>query len=208
MIVPLLREAGRPVKANLSPDAGLLAAIDEAAAARGLTRSAIGFPAHKPPCHPRARASAPPTSDPAGPITNRRSRYRPSEGAQSEEFYPWLISSPLSISGSVRATGCLTYRRSKYYLLDNVMEADCGVSDHHEGPGDNSKGYPGASRVEARRSGQVFMHPDGSVVLLPKRPASVLRGIVKPRRRPATIEEMSEAAAAGAVADALPRRRR
>ena len=25
-----------------------------------------------------------------------------------------------------------------------------------------------------------FMHPDGSVVLLPKRPASVLRGIVKP----------------------------
>jgi AbrB family looped-hinge helix DNA binding protein len=53
-----------------------------------------------------------------------------------------------------------------------------------------------------------FMHPDGSVVLLPKRPASVLRGIVKPRRRPATIEEMSKAAAAGAIADALPRRRR
>ena len=45
-----------------------------------------------------------------------------------------------------------------------------------------------------------FMHPDGSVVLLPKRPASALRGIVKPRRRPATIEEMSEAA--GAAADA------
>jgi AbrB family looped-hinge helix DNA binding protein len=51
-----------------------------------------------------------------------------------------------------------------------------------------------------------FMHPDGSVVLLPKRPASVLRGIVKPRR-PVTIEEMSEAAAAGAIANALPRRR-
>ena len=32
---------GRPVKANLSLDAGLLAAIDEAAAARGLTRSAF-----------------------------------------------------------------------------------------------------------------------------------------------------------------------
>src|SRR5229473_1297134 len=37
-----------------------------------------------------------------------------------------------------------------------------------------------------------FMHPDGSVVLLPKRPASVLRGIVKPRRRPAAIERMLE----------------
>ncbi len=40
-IVPLVRDAGRPAKANLSLDAGLLAAIDEAAAARGLTRSAF-----------------------------------------------------------------------------------------------------------------------------------------------------------------------
>jgi antitoxin PrlF len=50
-----------------------------------------------------------------------------------------------------------------------------------------------------------FVHPDGSVVLLPKLPASALRGIVKPGRRPVTIEEMS--AAAGA-ADATPRARR
>ncbi len=40
-IVPLLIETGRLVKANLSLDAWLLAAIDDAAAARGLTRSAI-----------------------------------------------------------------------------------------------------------------------------------------------------------------------
>lgn len=40
-LVPLVRDASRPVKANLSLDAGLLAAIDEAAAARGLTRSAF-----------------------------------------------------------------------------------------------------------------------------------------------------------------------
>ena len=46
-----------------------------------------------------------------------------------------------------------------------------------------------------------FMHPDGSVVLLPKRSASILRGTVKARRR-ASIEEISEAAAG-----ALPRRR-
>ena len=44
-----------------------------------------------------------------------------------------------------------------------------------------------------------FVHPDGSVVLLPKLPASALRGILKkPRRRPVTIEAMSEAAASGA----------
>jgi predicted RNase H-like HicB family nuclease len=40
-IVPLVMETGRPVKANLSLDAGLLSAIDEAAEARGLTRSAF-----------------------------------------------------------------------------------------------------------------------------------------------------------------------
>jgi predicted RNase H-like HicB family nuclease len=40
-IVPLLLDAGRPAKANLSIDAGLLSAIDEAAKAHGLTRSAF-----------------------------------------------------------------------------------------------------------------------------------------------------------------------
>lgn len=39
--VPLVLDAGRPVKANLSLDAGLLEAIDEAAERRGLTRSAF-----------------------------------------------------------------------------------------------------------------------------------------------------------------------
>ncbi len=44
-----------------------------------------------------------------------------------------------------------------------------------------------------------FVHPDGSVVLLPKLPASALRGIVRPRRRRVTIGEMAAAAAAGAA---------
>jgi predicted RNase H-like HicB family nuclease len=39
--VPLVLDAGRPVKANLSLDAGLLDAIDEAADRHGLTRSAF-----------------------------------------------------------------------------------------------------------------------------------------------------------------------
>ena len=39
--VPLVLDAARPVKANLSLDAGLLSAIDEAAERRGLTRSAF-----------------------------------------------------------------------------------------------------------------------------------------------------------------------
>ncbi len=45
-----------------------------------------------------------------------------------------------------------------------------------------------------------FVHPDGTVVLLPILPASALRGILRSRRRrPVTIAEMTEAAAAGAV---------
>ena len=39
--IPLIRDTGRPVKANLSLDAGVLAAIDAAAARRKLTRSAF-----------------------------------------------------------------------------------------------------------------------------------------------------------------------
>ena len=52
-----------------------------------------------------------------------------------------------------------------------------------------------------------FVHPDGSVAILPKLPAQALRGIVKPRRRPVTIEAMNEAATAGAT-EAVRRRKR
>jgi antitoxin PrlF len=53
-----------------------------------------------------------------------------------------------------------------------------------------------------------FLHPNGSVVLLPKLPAATLRGIVKPRQPPVTIEEMEEAAVSGATELALHRKRR
>ncbi len=44
-----------------------------------------------------------------------------------------------------------------------------------------------------------FVHPDGTVVLLPKLSASSLRGMLKSRRRPVAIAEMTEAAAKGAT---------
>jgi len=40
-MVPLVRETGKPVKANLSIDSGVLAAIDEEAGRRKLTRSSF-----------------------------------------------------------------------------------------------------------------------------------------------------------------------
>ena len=41
VLIPLLLDAGRSVRANVTFDAGLLEAIDEAAKGRGLTRSAF-----------------------------------------------------------------------------------------------------------------------------------------------------------------------
>ena len=69
------------------------------------------------------------------------------------------------------------------------------VRDHlHLKPGDRVK---------------FFVHPDGSVVLLPKLRAAALRGIIKSRRRaPVAILEMTEAAAetAAGAAPRAPRR--
>ncbi len=53
-----------------------------------------------------------------------------------------------------------------------------------------------------------FVHPDGSVVLLPKLAASAVRGIVKSRNsRPVTTEQMTAAVAESALSR-NPRRRR
>jgi antitoxin PrlF len=49
-----------------------------------------------------------------------------------------------------------------------------------------------------------FLHPNGGVVLLPKLAASAPRGVVSSRQPPVTIEEMEEAAAAGAARLAAP----
>jgi hypothetical protein len=49
---------------------------------------------------------------------------------------------------------------------------------------------------------KLFLHPNGSVVLLPKLPVSALRGMLKVRRRPVTVKEMREATAAVANEDA------
>jgi AbrB family looped-hinge helix DNA binding protein len=43
-----------------------------------------------------------------------------------------------------------------------------------------------------------FLHPDGSVVLLPKLPVTALRGMIKHRGARVTIEDMDEAVIAGA----------
>lgn len=51
-----------------------------------------------------------------------------------------------------------------------------------------------------------FVHPDGSVVLLPKLPAMSLRGIVKPSRK-ISLAEMDAAIAAGGASGTRLRRK-
>jgi AbrB family looped-hinge helix DNA binding protein len=52
-----------------------------------------------------------------------------------------------------------------------------------------------------------FIHPDGSVVLLPKVPTSALRGIVKAPLPAVHVNEMDDAIADGTATRARTRRR-
>ncbi len=54
-------------------------------------------------------------------------------------------------------------------------------------------------RLKAGDRVKFFVHPDGTVVLLPKLPVSALRGILTRPRRPVTLERMREAIAEGAA---------
>jgi AbrB family looped-hinge helix DNA binding protein len=52
-----------------------------------------------------------------------------------------------------------------------------------------------------------FIHPDGSVVMLPTRPVTALKGMIKSDQRAPTIEEMDDAIAEGVVERVLGRGR-
>lgn len=52
-----------------------------------------------------------------------------------------------------------------------------------------------------------FIHPDGTVVLLPTLPVTALRGILRWHGPPATLEDMDAAIAEGAAAGSVRRRR-
>ena len=53
-----------------------------------------------------------------------------------------------------------------------------------------------------------FVHPDGSVALLPKIPISALRGMIKKQRRTVSINDMNDAARSASAARVARTRRR
>jgi AbrB family looped-hinge helix DNA binding protein len=94
-----------------------------------------------------------------------------------------------------------------YYFYRKVMEKRMESAITSKGQATIPKSIRDHLRLKPGDRVKFFVHPDGSVVLLPKLPVSALRGIVRPQGRPVTVEEMTDAAEAGA-AEGMPRRKR
>ena len=86
-----------------------------------------------------------------------------------------------------------------YYIPQNVMEHEMESAITVKGQATIPKAIREHLRLKPGDRIKFFVHPDGSVVLLPKLPAAALRGIIKARRRPVAVEAMNEAVAAGAA---------
>jgi antitoxin PrlF len=96
-----------------------------------------------------------------------------------------------------------------YYIRKEVMEAAMESAITVKGQATIPRAVRKHLGLKPGDRVKFFMHPDGSVVLLPKLPASALRGIVKSRRRPpVTIEKMTDAAREGAAGVAGRAKRR
>jgi antitoxin PrlF len=99
--------------------------------------------------------------------------------------------------------------RAGHYFLEKVMAPDMESALTSKGQATIPKAI--REHLGLKPGGRIrfFIHPDGSVVILPELPVSRLRGMLKSRkRRPVTIEEMDEAIAAGAAEGTVRRRAR
>ena len=86
----------------------------------------------------------------------------------------------------------LTNETNKYYFCIEVM----GLPWNLQSPPKAKLRFrrPSAiiSHLKPGDRVKFLVHPDGTVVLLPKIPVSALRGMLKSRRAPVTIDEMRE----------------
>jgi antitoxin PrlF len=95
---------------------------------------------------------------------------------------------------------------TRYYFYEMVMGSDMESAITSKGQATIPKAIREHLGLKPGDRIKFFVHPDGSVVLLPKLPVSVLRGIVAGRRRTVTIDEMDETVAEGAL-ETVPRAR-
>ena len=84
-----------------------------------------------------------------------------------------------------------------YYFYGKVMEMESSITV--KGQATIPKEIRRHLKLKPGDRVKFFLHPDGSVVLLPKIPATALRGMLRSRRlRAVTLDEMTKAAATGA----------
>jgi antitoxin PrlF len=95
-----------------------------------------------------------------------------------------------------------------YYICYNVMGANMESAITVKGQATIPKAIREHLRLKPGDRVKFFVHPDGTVVLLPKLPASALRGIVKAGRRSVTTAEMNRAVSEGAAGTRSTSRRR
>jgi len=89
---------------------------------------------------------------------------------------------------------------ARYYISPKAMGPKMESAITVKGQATIPKAIREHLRLKPGDRVKFFVHPDGSVVLLPKLSAAALRGIVRSRRRkPVTLAEMNEAIAAGAT---------
>lgn len=87
-----------------------------------------------------------------------------------------------------------------YYISINVMEKTMESAITVKGQATIPKSIREHLGLQPGDRVKFFVHPDGSVVLLPKLSVSAVRGIVKFRnRRPVTTEQMTAAVADSAL---------
>ena len=90
-----------------------------------------------------------------------------------------------------RSSSRLPYR---YYFPIIVMTMESALTV--KGQATIPKAVREHLRLQPGDRVKFFLHPDGTVVLLPKLPTSTLRGMIKARRpQPATLEGMDKAIA-------------
>jgi antitoxin PrlF len=86
-----------------------------------------------------------------------------------------------------------------YYIYTNVMGGAMESAITVKGQATIPKAIREHLGLKPGDRVKFFVHPDGSVVLLPKLPVTALRGMLKTRRaRPVTTDEMTEAVAKSA----------
>ena len=96
-----------------------------------------------------------------------------------------------------------------YYFINNVMVTTLESAITVKGQATIPKSIREHLGLRPGDRVKFFVHPDGSVVLLPKLSASSARGIIKSRnRRPVTVEQMTAAVAKSALRHNSRRRHR